>query len=62
MADDTIVTVVAVTHTEPENLHMAVEIPPKVKEHLHLDSERSWIVCSEVNRFIWLRAGFKAHS
>ncbi|PJB72252.1 MAG: hypothetical protein CO093_03275 [Alphaproteobacteria bacterium CG_4_9_14_3_um_filter_47_13] len=32
---------------------MAIEIPLKVKEHLNLDSERSWIVCLEVNRFIW---------
>jgi len=51
--EDTIVTVAAVTHTEPENPDMAVEIPIKVKEHLNLDSERSWIVCTEVNRFIW---------
>ena len=51
--DDTIVTVAAITHTEPENPDMAVEIPLKVKVHLNLDSERSWIVCSEVNRFIW---------
>jgi hypothetical protein len=51
--EDIIVTVAAIMHTEPENLDMAVEIPLKVKEHLNLDSERSWIVCSEVNRFIW---------
>lgn len=51
--EDTIVTVAAITHTEPENPDMAVEIPLKVKEHLNLDSERSWIVCTEVNRFIW---------
>ncbi|MDH5722755.1 MAG: type II toxin-antitoxin system PemK/MazF family toxin [Alphaproteobacteria bacterium] len=51
--DDTVVTVAAITHTQPENPDMAGEIPLKVKEHLKLDSERSWIVCSEVNRFIW---------
>lgn len=51
--EDTIVTVAAITHTEPENPDMAVEIPLKVKEYLNLDSERSWIVCTEVNRFIW---------
>lgn len=51
--DDIIVTVAAITHTEPEKSTMAVEIPLKVKEHLNLDSERSWIVCTEVNRFIW---------
>ena len=32
---------------------MAVEIPLKVKEYLNLDSDRSWIICTEVNRFVW---------
>ncbi len=50
---ETIVTVAPVTHTEPELPDMAVEIPRAVKEYLKLDSERSWIVCSEVNRFVW---------
>ena len=50
---DTVVTVAGITHSEPENPDMAIEIPPKVKEHLNLDSERSWIICSEVNRFVW---------
>lgn len=50
---ETIVTVAPVTHTEPEVPDMAVEIPFTVKEYLKLDSERSWIVCSEVNRFVW---------
>ncbi len=53
VGDEAIVTVAAITHTQPEDPDMAVEIPLKVKEHLNLDSERSWIVCSEVNRFIW---------
>ncbi len=51
--EDTVVTVVGITHTAPENSDMSVEIPLKVKEYLKLDSERSWIVCSEVNRFTW---------
>lgn len=51
--EDMIVTVAAITHTPPENPDMAVEIPLRVKEYLNLDSERSWIVCSEVNKFIW---------
>lgn len=50
---DTVVTVAAITHTPPANSAMAVEIPLRVKQHLKLDSERSWIVCTEVNRFIW---------
>ena len=51
--DDTVVTVAAITHSEPENPGRAVEIPLKVKEYLNLDSERSWIICTEMNRFIW---------
>jgi mRNA-degrading endonuclease toxin of MazEF toxin-antitoxin module len=51
--EDMIVTVAAITHTPPTNTAMAVEIPPRIKQHLNLDSERSWIVCNEVNRFIW---------
>jgi uncharacterized protein YifN (PemK superfamily) len=51
--NDTVVTVAAITHTEPEDPNMAVEIPLKVKEYLKLDTERSWIVCTEVNRFVW---------
>lgn len=51
--EDTVVTVAAITHTPPANAAMAVEIPLRVKQHLKLDSERSWIVCTEVNRFIW---------
>ena len=51
--NDTVVTVAAISHTKPENPDMAVEIPLKVKEHLNLDSARSWVVCTEVNRFTW---------
>lgn len=31
----------------------AVEIPRAVKAHLGLDGERSWIVLTEVNVFVW---------
>jgi hypothetical protein len=50
---DIIVTVAAITHSPPTDPSMAVEIPLKVKDYLKLDSERSWIVCTEVNRFVW---------
>lgn len=52
-AGDTVVTVAPITHSKPQNEDMAVEIPLKVKEHLNLDSESSWIICTEVNRFVW---------
>ncbi|MEP7349156.1 MAG: hypothetical protein ABI668_04290 [Sphingorhabdus sp.] len=45
--------VAPVTHSPPIRADEAIEIPSKVKRHLGLDSERSWIVTSELNRFIW---------
>jgi mRNA-degrading endonuclease toxin of MazEF toxin-antitoxin module len=51
--EDTLVTVAPITHSEPANAAMAVEIPMRLKQQLNLDSDRSWIVCTEVNRFIW---------
>ena len=57
--DDTIVTVAPITHSEPENMDMAVEIPLSVKRHLNLDNERSWVVCNEVNRFLWVGPDIK---
>ena len=50
---NTVVAVVPVTHTPPERPEEAVEIPAVVKRHLGLDEARSWIVVSEINRFIW---------
>jgi mRNA-degrading endonuclease toxin of MazEF toxin-antitoxin module len=49
----TIVTVVAVTHTPPSDPADALEIPAKIKTHLNLDEQRSWIVLTEVNSFVW---------
>jgi len=50
---NTIVAVVPVTHSPPQRPEEAVEIPAVVKRHLGLDEARSWIVVSEINRFIW---------
>jgi hypothetical protein len=50
---DTLVYVVPVTHSRPEDLH-AVAIPSSVKRHLGLDDAPSWVVTSELNRFVWL--------
>ncbi|SJM92289.1 conserved hypothetical protein [Crenothrix polyspora] len=50
---DQVVTVLPITHTPPENPALAVEIPPATKSRLGLDDERSWIVLTEANRFIW---------
>jgi len=48
-----IVTVAPITHTPPKNLNAAIEIPPKVKQHLGLDAERSWIILDDFNQFQW---------
>lgn len=59
-----IVTVLPITHTPPTNAALSVEIPTATKARLGLDDERSWVVLTEANRFIWpgpdlrpLRAG-----
>ena len=48
-----IVTVVPVTHTPPADPQDAVEIPAALKAYLGLDEQRSWIVVTETNDFLW---------
>lgn len=52
---DKIVTVLPITHTPPSisGAEFFIEIPVATKRRLNLDSERSWIVLTEANRFIW---------
>lgn len=50
---DKIVTVLPVTHTPPSQSNLAVEIPHATKQRLGLDVERSWIMLTEANRFVW---------
>ena len=42
-----------ITHAVPRDTTEAVEIPRTVKQRLRLDDERSWIVLTESNRFVW---------
>jgi hypothetical protein len=42
-----------VTHTPSVRSERAIEIAMATKTRLGLDDERSWIITSEVNRFIW---------
>jgi hypothetical protein len=42
-----------ITHTPPEIPEKAIEVPKATKMRLGLDDEHSWIVTTEVNRFIW---------
>jgi len=48
-----IVRVLPITHSAPADPVDALEIPPLSKQRLGLDSERSWVVLSEANDFIW---------
>ena len=47
------VLVAPITHAPPEHEDDAVEIPTATKVRLGLDERRSWIVATELNRFIW---------
>ena len=51
--DGMMVTVVPVTHTPPADAAIAIELPQRVKQHLGLDDQRSWIILNEGNRFLW---------
>ena len=48
------VLVLPITHTPPYPID-AVEIPSETKKRLGLDGERSWIVITEANEFVWRR-------
>jgi hypothetical protein len=48
-----VVIALAITHTPPRDRSDAVEIPMPVKRMLRLDDERSWVVLTEANRFVW---------
>ena len=44
--------VVPITHA-PHRPDRAVEVPQKVKRHLGLEADASWIVLDEANEFVW---------
>jgi hypothetical protein len=50
---ETLVTVLPITHRPPDIAAEAVEIPRAVKQQLGLDDDRSWVVVSEGDQFIW---------
>jgi hypothetical protein len=47
------VLVLPITHSSPADPADAVEIPAATKSRLGLDGERSWIVITEANEFVW---------
>jgi hypothetical protein len=50
--DTTQLLVAPITHSKPDD-GQGIPIPAAVKRHLGMDSEQSWIVTSELNRFVW---------
>lgn len=51
--DNPAVVVAPITHRRPEITEGAIEIPPRVRRHLGLDDEPSWVVLTEYNHFTW---------
>ena len=47
------VVVLPITHAPPRDPAEAVELPHSTKRRLDLDDQRSWIVLTEANRFVW---------
>ena len=45
--------VIPITHTPPDDSATAIEIPDTERARLDLDSERSWIILTEFNAFLW---------
>jgi hypothetical protein len=53
LRDEDVVIVLPVTHTPPSDPSLAVEVPRETKRRLGLDDQRSWIVVTDANRFLW---------
>ena len=45
--------VLPITHSPPSSADDAIELPALVKARLKLDDQRSWIVVTEANSFVW---------
>jgi hypothetical protein len=54
-----IVTVSPITHKQPAKIMDGIEIPENVKTLLNMDQDRSWVICTEVNRFSWVGPDLK---
>jgi hypothetical protein len=52
-AGNTVAFVLPITHTAPLKDEDGIEIPQATKRRLGLDTERSWIITTELNQFTW---------
>lgn len=48
-----LVRVMPFTHAAPSAPDRAVAVPSKLKRHLGLDEDSSWVVIDEANEFVW---------
>src|SRR5262245_48772182 len=46
-----------ITNGEPPAGQRAVQVPAAVAAHLRLEAQRSWVVCTEYNEFVWPSIG-----
>jgi len=53
------VVVAPITHLQPMPPSQGIELPAKVKQHLGLDHDRSWVIVNDLNVFTW--PGFDLH-
>ena len=51
--DGWLVVLMPITHSVPAAGELAIEIPPRVAQHLGLDAQRSWVIASEANIDVW---------
>ncbi|MDR3507002.1 MAG: growth inhibitor PemK [Caulobacteraceae bacterium] len=51
--EEATVYVLPITHVAPSRPEEAVELPGPTKARLGLDAERSWVVVTEGNSFVW---------
>jgi hypothetical protein len=52
-SDGPTVIALPITHSRPSDQEDGVETPPETKVRLGLDPERSWIIITEANVFLW---------
>ncbi len=45
--------VVPITHAEPTDPATVIEVPVEERKRIGLDEERSWVIVSEINAFVW---------
>lgn len=48
-----VVTVAPITHTKPDDLDQSIELTPATRRRLGLDTQKNWIMATEVNTFFW---------